>query len=110
MGSIFKVLIFTSPVLALLFYYAVVQQNKLDAQMQKENAAFERSWNEFDARFTGDKDAKKKYLDRAEKAEEKLRYYEDKEKEKARKLEAFEKDFEKAIEDSEKEKKGGGEK
>jgi predicted DNA-binding transcriptional regulator AlpA len=67
---------------------------------------FSRSWNEFEADFAKTPEAKKKYADRANSAEEKLKELERKEMEKEQKAEQFEKQFEKAIENFEKEKGG----
>ncbi len=109
MSNLFKILLFTSPILALIFYYVVSQQSKMDVEMKKEDAVFERSWDEFEADFAKTPEQKQKYADRAARAEQKLNELEQKEKEKEKKSEKFEKEFEKAIEDFEKEqeRKGG---
>ena len=103
MSNIFKILLFTSPVLAVIFFYVVSQQSKLDTEMKKDDAAFERSWNEFERDFAKTPEQKQIYNARAGEAEEKLKELEQKEKEKEKKAEKFEKDFEKTIEDFEKE-------
>jgi len=71
MSNLFKLLLFTSPVL--------------------------RSWNENEAAFAKTKEQKQKYIDRTAKAEEKLKEIEKKEKEKEKKSEEFQKEFEKAM-------------
>ncbi|MEW6740910.1 MAG: hypothetical protein AB1325_13530 [Nitrospirota bacterium] len=108
MSNLFKILLFTSPVLGLFFYYVVSEQSRINTEIKKDDAAFERSWNEDEADFAKGKEQKQKYLDRAAKAEEKLKELEQKEKEKEQKSEKFKKDFEKAIEDYEKEQQKGG--
>jgi len=105
MGNLFKILLFTSPVLALIFYYVVAQQSKLDTEMKKEDVQFEQIWNENEANFAKTNEHKQKYIERAVRAEEKLKEIEEKEKEKERKAEEFQKEFEKAIDDYEKENK-----
>jgi len=98
-SGLFKVLLFTSPVLAIVFFYVVSQQSKLDTEIQRESAAFERSWSEFEADFAKDKEQKQKHLSRADEADKKLKEFEQKQQEKERKLEQFEKEFEKAIQE-----------
>jgi uncharacterized protein HemX len=106
MSNLFKILLFTSPVLGLIFYYVVSQQSKLDIEMKKEDIGFERSWNENEAGFAKTREQKQKYMDRAAHAEGKLKEIEEKEKEKEKKAEEFQREFEKAIEDYGKEKGG----
>ncbi len=111
MGGLFKILLFTSPVLALIFYYVVSQQNNLDVEMKKDEAAFERSWNKFEEKFAKDPEEKKYYRSLAEEADIEFKRLKEKEREKEQKSEKFERDFEKAIEEFEKkEKQKGGEK
>jgi len=93
MSNLVKIVLFTSPVLFLLFWYVVSQQRKLDVEIQKEDAVFERDWNEFSSEFSKDK----KYQQRAEQAEKKLSEIEQREKEKQRKAEEFEQELDKAI-------------
>ena len=99
MGGLFKILLVTAPVLALIFYYVVVKQSALDVELRKESLQFERDWNEWQMSMFG-KD--KKYAERAEKAEKELMEIEKKEKEKQEKVEKFEKEFDKALDDFEK--------
>lgn len=106
MGGLFKVLLFTSPVLALVFFYVVSQQSKIDTEMKKDEAQFERNWSEFESDFAKSKEAKKLYADRAEAAANKILELELKEKEKEEKAAKFEKEFEKSINDFEKQKGG----
>lgn len=107
MGTLFKAVLITSPVLALVFFYVVSQQGKLDIEMQKEDAGFDRSWNEFEADFNRNKEMRQKYADRAKKADEKLKKLEEKAEADEKKAKKFEQEFEKAIEDFEKEQQGG---
>ena len=104
MSNLFKILLFTSPVLGLIFFYVVSQQSKLDIEMKKEDVTFERSWNENEAEFAKTKEQKQKHIDRVATAEEKLKEIEKKEKKKEKKAEEFQKEFEKAIDEFGKEK------
>lgn len=103
MSNLFKILLFTSPVLALIFFYVVSQQSKLDTEMKKEDASFERSWNEFEKDFAKTPEQKQTYDARVREAEEEIKRLKEKEAEKEKKAEKFEKDFEKAVEEFEKE-------
>jgi len=96
-SNLVKIVLFTSPVLFLLFWYVVSQQRKIDIEVQKEDAVFERDWNEFSSEFSKDK----KYQQRAEQAEKKLSEIEQKEKEKQKKAEEFEKELDRAIKEEE---------
>jgi cell shape-determining protein MreC len=100
-GSLLKIVLFTSPVLFILLYYVISQQGKIDVQMQKEDAAFEREWHEFNAEFTKDPDKKKEYADRARQAEVKRQETEKKEKEKQEKVEKLESEMDKVLQDKE---------
>jgi hypothetical protein len=109
MGGLFKILLFTSPVLGLIFFYVVSQQSKIDVKIEKDDAVFERSWNEFQANFSRTPEQRQKYLDRALGAEERIREFEEKEKLEEKKAEEFRREFEKAIQEFEEEQqqKGG---
>lgn len=96
MSSIFKVLVVSAPVLAILFYYVVVKQGVMDAEIQKEDAKFERAWNEFEASMAT-KDMAEKYNQRAKEAEQELERLRQEEELKKKKAEDFEKEFEQAL-------------
>jgi biopolymer transport protein ExbB/TolQ len=104
MGTILKVILFTSPVWFLLLYYIISQQNRIDVQLQKEDAAFEREWNEFNRDLTKDPVQKKEYADRAERAEQKRQEIEKREREKEEKAERLEREMQKTMEDEETQK------
>jgi len=103
MSALFKILLFSSPVLALIFFYVVSQQAKLDTEMEEQDLQFERAWNEFEADFVKSPVQKRKYEERGAKADEMIRELEKEKAEKKAEAERFKKDFEKAIEDFEKE-------
>ena len=98
MGNLFKILVVTAPLAALLFYYVVLKQQQLDIELEKESLKFEQQWQEFNRDFVFTKD-KAKAEQRAQQAEEKLKELEKKEEEKKKKLEKLESEFEKAIEE-----------
>jgi len=98
MGNLFKILIITAPLAALVFYYTVVKQNQMDIEMEKENLKFEQKWNEFDKDFVFNRD-KQKAEQKVQQAEQKIQEIEKKEEEKKKKLKKFEQDFEKALEE-----------
>jgi len=104
MGTLIKIVLFTSPVLFLILYYVISQQNKIDVQMQKEDAAFEREWHEFNAEFTKDPIKRQEYAERANQAEARKQEIEKKEKEKQEKAEKLEKEMDKVLQDEETQK------
>jgi hypothetical protein len=104
MNSLIKLLIATTPIMGLIFYYTVVRHNLMDVEMQKENLRFEQEWNEFNRDFVFTKD-KQKAAERARKAEEELKKVEEQERAKKEKLERLEKELEEQINATEKELK-----
>ncbi|OPY67104.1 MAG: hypothetical protein A4E57_02474 [Syntrophorhabdaceae bacterium PtaU1.Bin034] len=106
MHNILKILIFTSPILAIVFWYVVSMQSKHDTHIHLEDAAFERVWNETEATLSKSTQDKDKYLARAREAEERLLKYKAKEAEKEKKSEEFQQKFEKELEEADKAKGG----
>jgi biopolymer transport protein ExbB/TolQ len=96
MSNIIKILLVTTPLAGLIFYYVVVRHNLLDIELQKEALKFEREWNEFnrDFVFTRDKQAA---TERARKAEEELKKVEEQEQRKKEKLERLEQELEQQL-------------
>lgn len=72
MGKLFKILLFTSPVLALVFYYIVTQQAEISSEIEKDDIEFSRSWNEWNADFSHSKRDRDIYQKRAAEADKKL--------------------------------------
>ena len=107
MSALFKILLFTSPILALVFYYVVSQQAKIDTEMKREDAGFERAWNEFEADFAKTPEQRAKYEERARQADAELQEFKKKEEERRKKAEEFEREFEKAMKEFETEKQKG---
>lgn len=101
MGTLLKIIIFTAPILALVFWYVVQQQQKLDTKIEKESTTFDRDFYEQQQGFTGDKEQKEKLKQRAEKADKKIEEIEKREEESKKKLDKFEADFDKAMADPE---------
>ncbi|MEW6116363.1 MAG: hypothetical protein AB1553_05620 [Nitrospirota bacterium] len=99
MSSLVKILLFTSPILAIVFYWNVSQQRALDVQMQREDAAFDRSWNELAGELSSSKALKKKYAERAREADTQLKELEAKEKVSEKRPDDFLKEFDNALED-----------
>lgn len=101
MANLLKIAILAAPLAALVFYFTVLQQSKLDTEIEKESLKFEQHWNEFKAEspFTQDR---QKYQSRAEQAEQKQKELEQKKKEKEQKIEKFTSDFEKALDEVDK--------
>ncbi len=102
MTNLFKIAIIAAPLAGLIFYYVVMQQSKLDTEIEKESLKFEQEWNEFKAEspFTTNR---QKYEERAKVAEQKQKELEEKKKQKEQKIEKFEQNFEKALEEAGKE-------
>lgn len=98
MNSILKGLLIASPLMAVVFWYVVSQQSKVDTTIQKDDLQFERTWEEFNDEFDGTA-PKADHSGRAKKAEARLAEIEKKEKLKREKAEKFESDFDKAIQE-----------
>jgi hypothetical protein len=96
MSNLIKLLIATTPVMALVFYYVVVRHNLMDIEMQKESLKFEQEWQEFNRDFVFTRD-KQKAAERARKAEEELKKVEEQERAKKEKLEKLEQELEKQM-------------
>lgn len=105
MSGIFKVILFSSPVIAIILYYIVTQQNKIDMELKMENIRFEKAWSEFESEFTKNSRKKETLTKKIEKLDELIEEFEKKQKEKELKTEEFEKEFEKAIKEFEEKKK-----
>lgn len=99
MTNLFKIAILAAPFAALVFYFTVLQQQKLDTEIEKESLKFEQEWAEFkkDSPFTTDR---QKYQQRAEQAEKAQQELEQKKKQKEQKIDKFTTDFEKALEEA----------
>lgn len=72
MNNIFKFLLMTSPIAALIFFYVFISQEKHDIETEVLDTKFEQSWNEFQSDFTKDPEKQKEFLRRAEEAAVKL--------------------------------------
>ena len=106
MNNLLKILIFSSPVLAIVFYYVITMQTKHDVDIKHEDAKFERTWNEAEADFARGQELREKYLARAEEAEARIKKHEAKAAKAAAEAEKFQKEFEKEIQEFD--KKGDG--
>ena len=51
----FKIILFVVPVIFIIFMYIQHQQHKQHVTVKKQTLAFSRDWNDFNAKFTGDK-------------------------------------------------------
>ncbi len=98
MGNLFKIVLFTAPVLALVFYFVLSSQERLDTEMRKQDREFSRDWNEFNAEFSSNRSSRQKYQSRAEEADRELVEIKKKEKEEEEKARKFRQEFEKQIE------------
>jgi len=109
MNTLFKIILISSPILALIFYYTVMKQSEIDTQIKHEDTLFERDFNEFSADFEEDPDVRKKFRERAGQAEEEIEGIEDDIKESEGKSREFEVEFRKGMEEFEKmqSEKGG---
>lgn len=102
MTNLFKVVILTAPVFALLFYYVVTRQAEHKATMDVESLQYEREWHEMAAEFAGSKAERERHLRKAKELDQKLAEIQRKEEEKQRKAEEFEKEFEQALKEADK--------
>jgi len=104
MNNTLKMLIGAAPVLALIFYYVVVQQHATDLQMKKQNYEFSQKWHELNSEsvFTSDKQS-----EREKAAEDKLKteQVEEKAKGETNKANMFENNLEKQLNSKSKEAK-----
>ena len=51
----FKIILFVVPVMFIIFMYIQHQQHKQHVIVKKQTLAFSRDWNDFNAKFTGQK-------------------------------------------------------
>ena len=105
MKSLIKIVLYTAPVVALIFFYVIGMQSQHSAEMTKENTEFMRDWAEFQEDFTDVAKEKEKYQARAAAAEEKMKEAEERERVETEKLKKFRAEFEKAINDNDPELK-----
>lgn len=105
MNNILKAVLFISPVIFLILFYVVSQQNKQDVQMQKDSAQFEEKWNTFDAQFTHDPKQRAISEQKAAAAANQAAELEKEEKAKKEKAEKLEKDLEGTLNDKDVQKK-----
>lgn len=111
MNTLFKILLVSSPILALIFYYTVLKQEQIDTQIKTEDTRFERDFNEFSADLEKDPDLKAKYQARADEAQKELEDLEPEVKKSKDKSDKFSTEFENAMDEVEKmQKKGKGDK
>jgi len=102
MNTLFKILLISSPILALIFYYTVIKQEQIDTQIKHEDARFERDFNDFSADLEKDPDEKAKYQARADEAQAEIEDLEPEVKESEGKGKKFADEFEKGMEEFEK--------
>jgi len=102
MNNLIKLLIFSSPILAIVFYYVIAMQNKHDVDIKHDDAAFERTWNEAEAALARSEELKAMYLVRAKEAETRLKKHEAEKAEREAKAKKFQNDFEKEMNDFDK--------
>lgn len=79
MGSLFKVVMWSSPVLAIIIYLVFTGHQKIDTEMMKQDLVHERDKAEMSVSFATSPAEKKKYQDRAEAATKELAAIEKKE-------------------------------
>jgi len=94
MKTLVKIMLATAPVLALIFLYVLSQQQHLDTQMRKQDAQFERDWNE----FANELSDLPRYRDRANEAEARLAELRQKEAKEMEQLGQFREDLASSIE------------
>lgn len=97
MTNLFKVIILTAPVFALVFYYVVTRQAEHKATMDMESLQFEREWHEMAAEFSSSQSERQRHLRKVRELDRKLAEIQRREEEKQRKAEEFEKEFEQAL-------------
>lgn len=111
MNTLLKILLVSSPVLALILYYTILKQEQIDVEIKKEDTRFERDFNDFSADLEKDPVKKEKYQARADDAQKELEDLEPEIKKNKDKSDKFSTEFENAMDEFEKmQKKGKGEK
>lgn len=101
MNTLTKIILFSSPVLFFILFYVISSQKSLDTEIKKQDASFERSWNEFETGFAKDPETRKKYQARAEEVDKDYQELRKREKEREAHDAEFEKSMEKALTESE---------
>ena len=108
MNTLFKILLISSPILALIFYYTVIKQSEINTQIKHADAQFERDFNEFSAELEKDPDAKAKYQARADESQQEIEELEPEVEQKKGKTDKFSTEFETAMDEFEKMQKEKG--
>jgi len=100
MSTLLKVIIFSSPLLALVIYLTVVQTQKTETRFDMQTEQFVQEWQSFDSEFdafmdaTKQKEIRKKEVEVAEISKHKKRL-----KEEEKKFKQIEREFERAFEE-----------
>ncbi len=97
MSNVFKFLIFLAPVTAIILFYVLFQQSKMDVELQRQEAIFEREWAEFQQAWHGKGPDSEVYVERAKEAEIRRKEAEEKLKKKEQKQEQMLQEFEQAL-------------
>jgi hypothetical protein len=70
MKSLFKLVVITAPVLALVFFYIVSLQHDQKLEMQRDEAIFDQEWLRFDDKFAGSNEERREIRERLTKAKQ----------------------------------------
>lgn len=73
MSTLFKVLLFTAPVLALVFYFVILRLEKIDVQHEQARQEFRQQTDDFDEEFDAFGDPVKEAALAKKRAEARLR-------------------------------------
>ncbi len=104
MKGFFKIMLFTSPILALIFFYVATRNDKIDLEMKQEQVEFKSEWNRFNRDYTDNSAQKKEYQQKVEENEKEAKVLEQKQQEQDKKVDRLNSEIEKTIMKDEKEK------
>lgn len=99
MGSLFKYVLWSSPVLAIIIYLVFTGHQKIDTQMMKQDLIHERDKAEMSESFASSGEERKMYKERAAKANQDLAELEKQEKGQTQDQAKVKSEMDKAIKD-----------
>lgn len=104
MGNLFKYVLWSSPVLALIIYLVFTGQQKIDVEMVKQDLLHERDKAEMNVSFATTTAEKRKYRERAEAASQELAMIEKKEQGLSWEKDKVKKEFDQDLEEYQRER------
>jgi len=101
MSKVFKTLIITAPVMALIFFYTVVKQHEMASRIELESARFDTEFAHLMREGPSGSFNESFWVEREKKSQELEKEKEEELKKQKEKVQKFEEEFEKSLNDTE---------